>query len=514
MARDFRDRQSQIEMEMERRDGIWNEYAPTWDGASSAYYLARAQERLELARKTLEFVRAVRRPGRSWPRSSMRSSERVNAGAEDPASATGRDLFARAVDLRRRIIFSHPALDFDRLLLTKRPPPVLSAPGDNYYGINNGTGPGLVILDQWKTDRPDETVLLEGKLPPGCAMHPDLSFDGKRVVFAYADHTPPRDQWQFFLYEIHVDGTGLRQITGTDDDPLAGAGGRMTVLCEDYDPCYLPDGGFAFISTRNQGGVRCHNGDRYCPTYLLYRCDADGSNVRQLSFGEANEWDPTVMPDGQILWMRWDYINRPVIPTLGLWTIRPDGTAAEPLLRQLHAEPLQDLPGAAHSRLAQDRGHDGRAPHDARRVVDSHRPRDRRGRTGGHHATDAGGDLSGIGSRIRRSVSAARIHSAKTCSWPRSAPIRTRGPWHISAAQRLRDLPGRHAGRARVDLSRSRDLLLRTDARSAAADAAGAAVAGGRPRRRRPRASSTFRTSIRARKTFPAARSGGFASTS
>jgi hypothetical protein len=233
------------------------------------------------------------------------------------------------VDLRRRIIFSHPALEFDRLMLTKRPPPLLSAPGDNYYGINSGTGPGLVILDQWKTDQPAETVLLEGKLPPGCAMHPDLSFDGRRIVFAYADHTPPRDQWQFFLYEIGVDGTGLRQITGGPHDPLTGAGGRMTVLFEDYDPCYLPDGGFAFISTRNQGGVRCHNGDRYCPTYLMYRCDADGSSIRQLSFGEANEWDPTVMPDGQILWLRWDYINRPVIPTLGLWTIRPDGTGAE-----------------------------------------------------------------------------------------------------------------------------------------------------------------------------------------
>ena len=76
------------------------------------------------------------------------------------------------------------------------------------------------------------------------------------------------------------------------------------------------------------------------------------------------------MPDGQILWTRWDYINRPVIPTLGLWTIRPDGTAAEPLLRQLHAEPLPDLPAEAHSRLAQDRRHNA-GPHDPGRLVDS-----------------------------------------------------------------------------------------------------------------------------------------------
>ncbi len=360
VARDFRDRQSQIEMEAERRDGIWSEYAPTYNGASNAYYLARAQQRLELARKTLDFVQ------RTAPRPKMATelqtlAQRIGREAKDRASSAGRELLAEAVELRRRIIFSHPALDFDRLLLTKRPPPGLSAPGDNYYGIHNGTGPGLVILDQWKTDRLRETALLKGKLPPGCAMHPDLSFDGKRAVFAYADHTPSRERWQFFLYEIRVDGTGLRQITGRDDDPLTGAGGRMTVLCEDYDPCYLPDGGFAFISTRNQGGVRCHNGGRYCPTYLLYRCDADGSNVRQLSFGEANEWDPTVMPDGRILWTRWDYINRPVIPTLGLWTIQPNGTAAGHYFGNYTPNPCRicqsrPIPGS-HKVLATTAGH-------------------------------------------------------------------------------------------------------------------------------------------------------------
>lgn len=328
VARDFRDRQSQIEMELERRDGIWNAYVPSGAGASCEYYLSKTRQRLALAQATLALVQ------QTGPRPELAAELRaleqlVHDHADLPGSMTGRDLFARAVALRRRIIFSHPALQFDRLLITKRPPPLLSAPGDNYYAINSGTGPGLVVLDRWQSDHPDETVLLDGQLPPGCVMHPDLSFDGRRVVFAYADHTPPREQWQFFLYEIGLDGSGLRQITGGDSDRLAGAGGRMTVLHEDYDPCYLPDGGFAFISTRNQGGVRCHTGERYCPTYLLYRCDADGSNIRQLSFGEANEWDPTVMPDGQLLWMRWDYINRPVIPTLGLWTIRPDGTAAE-----------------------------------------------------------------------------------------------------------------------------------------------------------------------------------------
>jgi len=327
VARDFRDRQSQIEMEMERRDGLWKGAAPPRKSALDGYYLTRARERVLLARRTLDFLRrAGAKPGLAAE--LERLAERIEKAARSGAVSSARELFAQAVALRRRMIFSHPALDFDRMLVCKRPPPVLSAPGDNYYAMNNGMGPGLAILDGWKDERPRETVLLKDRLPRGCAMHPDLSFDGQRIVFAYADHTLPRERRQFFLYEIGVDGTGLRQLTGTDRDPLAGSGGRMTVLCEDYDPCYLPDGGIAFISTRNQGGVRCHNGSRYCPTYLLYRCDADGSNIRRLSLGEANEWDPVVLPDGQILWTRWDYINRPVIPTMGLWTIRPDGTAA------------------------------------------------------------------------------------------------------------------------------------------------------------------------------------------
>jgi hypothetical protein len=334
VAREFRDRQSQIEMEMERRDGIWNEYAPILPGDLKDYYLAKADDRLALARRTLELVERAAPQPRSTENASIASFNaallEISSARQQPVNQQdARKFFARIVELRRRILFAHPALQFERLLISKRTPPLLSAPGDNYFGINNNTGPGLVVLEDWQADRPQENVLLENQLPPGCAMHADVSFDGRRIVFAYADHTPPRDERQFFLYEIGADGRGLRQLTGTSRDSLCGEGGRMTVMLEDYDPCYLPDGGIAFISTRNQGGVRCHNGDRYCPTYLLYRCDGDGSNIRQLSFGEANEWDPTVMPNGQILWTRWDYINRPVLPTLGLWTIRPDGTAAE-----------------------------------------------------------------------------------------------------------------------------------------------------------------------------------------
>jgi len=248
---------------------------------------------LELARQTLAYVED------SAPR--PRLAAELNVLEEKVQQAGGTDqksLHAHIKTLRREIILSHPDLDFERLLINKRPPPAFSHQSDQYLGRYSGLGDGLVILDDWKTD-PKPTVLLAGQLPPGSMLHPDLSFDARKILFSYCDHSEPKpDLRRFFIYEMNIDGSGLRQITGTANDPLAGFGDRETVLIEDWDPCYLPDGGIAFISTRNQGGVRCHHGGRYCPTYTLYRCEYDGSDIRPMVYGEANEWDPSVMDTG------------------------------------------------------------------------------------------------------------------------------------------------------------------------------------------------------------------------
>jgi|GEM_PF-114446 len=245
------------------------------------------------------------------------------------------DVYLSVRRLRREMILAHPLLNFDRLLINKRPPPTFNHQTDQYIARHNHVGDGPIILDNWKSlaGTPRETVLLRGKLLPGTVIHPDLSFDAKKIIFSYCDQTtdPRPEHRRSFLWEIGLDGTGLRQITGTLRDPLQGAYSRETVLIEDFDPCYLPDGRIAFVSTRNQGGVRCHHGDRYCPTYTLYRCDLDGENIVPLAHGEANEWDPSVLHDGRILWTRWDYINRHDTIYQSLWTIRPDGTGTSHL---------------------------------------------------------------------------------------------------------------------------------------------------------------------------------------
>ena len=281
--------------------------------------------------------------------------------------------------LRRRILFLHPDLQFEKLLCVQRGIPYHHDPHmvDQYVGRHSRPGPGLVVLENWR-NVPRKTVLLKDKLPVGTVLNPDLHWDADRILFAFCDHTdkPKVDPeklrinadvkaahftpWmrqadptsplhrgdegeravahhRYFIYECAADGSWLRQITGTPDDPMTTRKGRQTVMIEDADPCYLPDGGFVFISTRGQNFGRCHWG-RWTPSFLLYRGELPpvgtlrgADRIRQLSFGEANEWEPTVLDDGRIGYTRWDYINRNAVWHQSLWTIRPDGTGVSHL---------------------------------------------------------------------------------------------------------------------------------------------------------------------------------------
>ncbi len=305
-----------------------------------AYKSTQLTEAFELARKTLAYVaKAAPQPKLA---ARLKQLEAKFAGENVDATAAYKEVRW----LRREIIMAHPLLKFNRLLINKRPPPGYSHQCDQYLGRHSRPGPGLAVLDNWKSD-PKVSLLLEGKLPEGTVTHPDLDFEGKKILFAFCDHTEQnRSLRRFFIYEIGIDGKGLRQLTGNKNDKLIGWHNRETVLIEDFDPCYLPGGGFAFVSTRGQAFGRCH-GSRYVPNFLLYGADNDGSNIRQLSYGEANEWDPSVLNDGRIIYTRWDYINRHDTFYQSLWTTRPDGTATAHFYGNYTRNPCMTAEGRA-----------------------------------------------------------------------------------------------------------------------------------------------------------------------
>lgn len=138
----------------------------------------------------------------------------------------------------------------------------------------------------------------------GSFRDPMVSYDGKKVLFSYLKS----DSEHYNLYEINVDGSNLRQLTFGDDD--------------DIEPTYLPNGDIVFCSTRCNRFVQCW----LTPVATIYRCDSDGKNIRQLSCNIEQDNTPFVLPNGQILYTRWEYVDRSQVHYHHLWTMNPDGT--------------------------------------------------------------------------------------------------------------------------------------------------------------------------------------------
>ena len=243
-------------------------------------------------------------------------------------------LFEQVLRLRRKITFSNPLLDFDRILFIKRHfLPETATWGsemrgnhmcDQYFGFHAIGGGGLFVLENSFGEKPvirnilTDSVCRNGrfkgkKLQPGGFLSPELSYDGRTILFAYTEAEPTRYNWTekstFHIFKVNVDGSGLVQLT---DGPV-----------NDFDPCWLPNGRIVFISERRGGYGRCH--PRPVPLYTLHSMNADGSNIIRLSHHEGNEWHPSIDRNGMVLYTRWDYVDRGNIQAHHPWITTPEG---------------------------------------------------------------------------------------------------------------------------------------------------------------------------------------------
>ncbi len=145
----------------------------------------------------------------------------------------------------------------------------------------------------------------------------DVSFDGTKLIFALRLEDPdPNDNvvpsWN--IYEYDISNNLLRRII---------ANGVIAERGDDIAPRYLPDGRIVFASTR-QTDARVRNLDegpfngtskpafaaldeaRNGKAFTLHVMDADGSNIRQITFNQSHDLWPVVLSDGRILYVRWD----------------------------------------------------------------------------------------------------------------------------------------------------------------------------------------------------------------
>ncbi len=146
------------------------------------------------------------------------------------------------------------------------------------------------------------TVLLDD--PKGNIRDPRVHYDGGKILFAYRKGGTKH----YNLYEINTDASGLKQLTFGEWD--------------DMDPAYLPDGGIVFVSSRGRRFIPCN----HTLAAILYRMDADGSNILCLSANNVRDDRPAVLPDGRVIYTRWEYVDSAIGSFRDLWVMNPDGT--------------------------------------------------------------------------------------------------------------------------------------------------------------------------------------------
>jgi hypothetical protein len=219
-----------------------------------------------------------------------------------------RTLYFKVREVKRAIAFKNPVIDFSQMLYVDMPFPQGSEwPHETRHRLGYMAVPGgrLTVLDGLSPEGKLRQLMPQAPLH-GSFWRPDLSYDAQKVVFCFKPH----NEKAFHLYEINLDGSGLRQLTDG--------------IYDDFDPIYLPDDKhIIFSTTRGHTYVRCMP-----PTnaFSLARCDRDGKNLYLISVNNEPDYLPSVMNDGRVVHTRWEYTDKPLWRAQKLWTINPDGT--------------------------------------------------------------------------------------------------------------------------------------------------------------------------------------------
>jgi len=173
---------------------------------------------------------------------------------------------------------------------------------DRNFGqrVNSREGGRLVKYNP----KTKETKVLVEDLD-GAVRDPFISFDASKILFSYREGNS-----KFYnLYEIDADGTNFTKL------PFGGD-------WDEFEPCYLPNGDIVFVSTRCNRMVPCWASD----VAILHRYFKDEKLVRPISSNVDQDNTPWTMPDGKLMYMKWEYVQRSQMVFHHLWKKTPDGS--------------------------------------------------------------------------------------------------------------------------------------------------------------------------------------------
>ena len=248
--------------------------------------------------------------GSSYPdgQSYLARLDRLSGQLEGATGQRAEELRVKLESLRREALVANPLVSGHPLLVVVR----RQYKSDHHNTatmfqtgeINTGSfqGGGALKAIELAGGGKVKTLL---EVPQGVIRDPDVDFDGKKVLFSMRSDRAD----DYHIYEIGGGGSGLKQLT-------------FGSSVSDIDPIYLPDGRILFGSTREPKYCMC-NRHIMCN---LFTMDSDGANIQQIGHSTLHEGHPALLPDGRIIYDRWEYIDRNFGDAQGVWSVAADGT--------------------------------------------------------------------------------------------------------------------------------------------------------------------------------------------
>jgi len=150
------------------------------------------------------------------------------------------------------------------------------------------------------------------------AGDPDVSFDATRILFA--GKRAASDHWN--IYEMAIDGSGLRQITKDLGD--CRSPGYQSTLYK-LKPVGVPsEPEYHLTFVAGAGTLNEYGGSE---ATCLYSCKPDGSAVRRLTYNLSSDMDPFIMDDGRLVFAAWQRsrLDHGLLGRIGLFGVNIDG---------------------------------------------------------------------------------------------------------------------------------------------------------------------------------------------
>ena len=168
----------------------------------------------------------------------------------------------------------------------------------------------------------------------------EIDYDGSRLLFSmrvpFEEGVDEEDQvatWNIWQYTFETDV--LERVIPTD---------LTAEIGHDIMAKYLPDGRIIFSSTRQtqsqavlldegKGAFPAQDEDDNEFAFNLHVMNSDGTGIRQVSFNQSHDLDPSVLENGQIVFSRWDHAG--ANNQVNLYRMNPDGSNMELLYGNL-----------------------------------------------------------------------------------------------------------------------------------------------------------------------------------